>query len=117
MTILAFSIGGVTVPIRMKNADMFYLTVLGRTRSLKPSFCLLGDINSVGKTQTNEKYIQTYDCEVNKMAEMWGGRHLTFVHSGITVLGIFYLQHPVFGMGLVDGSKALVARVSVTAHC
>lgn len=51
------------------------------------------------------------------MAEVRCGRHLTLVDSGIPVLGVLDLECPVFGLLLVDGTEALVARIGVPSNC
>lgn len=54
---------------------------------------------------------------MDEVAEVRCGRHLALVDAGVPVLGILDLECPVFGLLLVDGTEALVARVSVPSNC
>lgn len=58
----------------------------------------------------------TNDVQMDEMAHVWRGGHLTFVHACVAVLRILNLQHPVLRVLVMDGSKALVRSVCVATY-
>ncbi|KAG5899918.1 hypothetical protein JTB14_002470 [Gonioctena quinquepunctata] len=62
------------------------------------------------------RYVLTYNCEMDEMREVRRRRHLTLVHAGVSVLRILDLQNPVLRVRLMNGPKPLIARVSVASH-
>lgn len=58
----------------------------------------------------------TDNIQLNKVANVRGGRDLTLVNPRISVLWVFNLQHPVLRVRLVDGLKPLIRGVGVSTH-
>lgn len=62
-------------------------------------------------------YKLTNNIQVNVVTHVGSGRYLALVNTRIAMLRVFDLQHPVFGLRLMNSSKTLIRRVSVSANC
>lgn len=57
------------------------------------------------------------DIQVNVVTHVGCSRYLALVDAGISMLRVLDLQHPVFSLRLMNGPKALIRRVCVSANC